>query len=143
MKVSEHFDLREFVCPELYQQFEDSAIWFVDNRIINIAEYLRKVFGPLTINNWHIEREYIDSGVRMFDCITGGKESQHKFGRAVDLKSSKYTSAEIFEYIKKNFTILSALGLTTVENIESTPTWNHVDCRNTNQKELLIVNPKK
>ena len=32
-------------------------------------------------------------------------------------------------------------GLTTVENVEFTKTWNHLDCRPTNMTKLLIVNP--
>lgn len=143
MKISENFCLQEFVPPEIYTKFGNSSIWFIDNRLINVVQYIRTATKkPLTINNWHKGGTYKESGYRVPDSTTGAKYSQHKFGRAADLKS-ELTPQEIYLFIKDSWKVLSSLGLTTVENVEATKTWLHIDLRHSDKRELLIVNPIK
>ena len=139
--ISKNFVIQEFVPPEIFTKFGDNSIWFVDNRLVNVCQYIRTGTGkPLTINNWHTGGTYRESGYRVPDSTTGAKYSQHKFGRGADLKS-ELTPGELYDFVKNNYRVLSSLGLTTCENIEHTPHWLHIDCRQTNQKDLLIVNP--
>ena len=54
MKVSKDFVIEEFVPEEIYQQFGDKSIWFIDPKIIRIAQFFRDRYGlPITINDWH------------------------------------------------------------------------------------------
>lgn len=142
MRVSEHFLLQEFCYPELYETFGENALWFIDQRIINIAEFLRTELNkPITINNYHFGGNYKESGLRAFNSYTGTKYSFHRFGKAIDIKVKDVSVKRVFEFIQGAWKQLSKLGLTTVEDIEYTISWIHLDCRNTGSKELLIVKP--
>lgn len=142
MKVSQNFVLQEFVNPDIYRAWGNRSIWFIDPRIIEVAQFIRTGLNvALTINNWHTGGQFQERGFRNPDTTTGGKLSQHKFGRAIDISATGKTPADILDFINENWDELKKLGLTTVENITATPTWLHCDCRWTGQDELLIVNP--
>lgn len=142
MLVSKNFDLREFIYPELYYQFGNNSIWFISPCIVNIAQWLRDTTGKrVTINNWHWGGQYKESGLRAFNTATGGLLSLHKFGEAIDPKVEDMTPPEVHQLIKANFTELSKLGLTTLEDVAYTPTWTHIDCRWWNDNLLHIVKP--
>jgi len=136
--LTKNFIIQEFVTPEIYKRFGENSIWFVDKRIITIADYLRESLKtPITINNWHIGGQRNESGLRAGNTTTGASWSQHKYGRAVDLHFKGLKPEEVRNYIRKNFAVLSVMGLTTIE--KDTPTWVHIDCRNTGIKTLLEV----
>ena len=78
----------------------------------------------------------------MPDTAVGGKLSQHKFGRAADIKIPGLTSRQIYDEILNHEKIFMAAGLTTLENIDATPTWVHIDIRyQGNSEKIIIVNP--
>ncbi len=136
--LTKNFIIQEFVTPEIYKIFGENSIWFIDKRIINVAQYLRETLNvPATINNWHSGGQYKESCLRNFQTSTGAKYSQHKYGRAADIKFYGLTPEEVRDYIRKNFPVLSTMGLTTIE--KDTPTWVHVDCRNTGTNTLFEV----
>lgn len=140
--LSEHFLIQEFIPIEIFLQYGNNSQWFIDPRIVNICEWIRVKTGhAVTINNWHTGGQYNYSGFRPPLCKIGATLSQHRFGRAVDIKIAGLTVEEVFALIKRNFIELNKLGLTTVENIAATLTWNHLDTRYTGMNELLIVNP--
>ena len=142
MKVSANFNLKEFIDPETYKRFGDSSIWFIDNRIITLAQFIRERLNkPCTINNWSNGGQYQYSGFRPPECTIGAKLSQHRFGRGIDLKCKGMTADEVREDIIKNFDIYNKIGLTTIEDGKFAPTWCHIDIRETNQEELKIVKP--
>lgn len=142
MQVAPNFILQEFIAPEVYQTFGDNSIWLIDRRIIDIAQYIRTTLNrPVTINNWHVGGNYKDSGLRSLESLIGAKYGQHKFGRAVDPKVKGMTPINILDFIYNKWVELHKLGLTTVENIAHTPTWNHLDVRMWMDNELHIVQP--
>lgn len=142
MQLTKDFILQEFVPSEIYTQFGDKSIWFIDPKIPVIVQALRDIFGvPVVINNWHTGGHYNNSGYRTPKCTEGALLSQHRFGRAADLKPSGMTIRAAMDKVKENYPMLKELGLTTVENIASTPTWLHIDTRWTGLDDLLIVNP--
>lgn len=142
LQVSKNFELREFICPEIYEMWGELSLWFMDSRIIDIAQFLRtRLNKPCTINNWFTGGQYKESGLRSHDTLTGGKYSQHKRGAAIDIKIKDYTPAQVHQFIKDNWSAFSLLGLTTLENHEYTPSWNHLDTRNWGDHKLHIVNP--
>ena len=142
MKVSENFSLEEFMSTRTYSKWGTSSIWFLDQRVIHIAQLLRDRLGAsITINGIFNGHTYNMSGFRPPYTKIGAKLSQHRFGRAVDVKVSGVTPVEVDSEIKENFEIYKKVGLTTIENVNATPTWNHLDCRWTDQDTLKIVNP--
>lgn len=142
MKVSDNFELQEFVPKDVYEMFGDRALSFLDKRIIDVVQLLRDLSGrPIIINNWHNGGKFSESGYRTPNTKTGARYSQHKFGRAADVKVTDMSPKDVVELIKKNEALFMAAGLTTIENVEHTPTWTHLDCRWTNSKKILFVNP--
>ena len=142
MQVSQHFTIQEFVGLLVYAKFGDKSAQFVDPKIIQVVETLRQLIGkPVKVNDWNTGGHYQESGFRNPTTTTGAALSQHKFGRAADVKVEGMTSKEVYDFIIANKLKLMASGLTTLENINATPTWVHMDVRVTNSKDLLIVNP--
>lgn len=89
---------------------------------------------PIFINTWHQQGQYKESGYRTPNATTGAKYSQHRFGRAGDLKISGIDYEEFRDVIRKHW---ADFGVTTIE--ENTPSWLHVDIRNTGLDKLLEV----
>lgn len=152
MKISAHFHLEEFVPPELFHLFGAAAMQFIDPRIINIAEFERDYFGkPVVINNWNIpgiSNPHKERGFRDTMTQTGALRSQHKFGRAIDRNIDGMTPQEHYAAILAIPKLWIDKGLTTLEDIEKTPSWVHSDCRNTqgfstgfHSSGILIVQP--
>ena len=147
MKVSEDFDLREFIDPATYKLFGDQSIWMLDKRLITIAQFIRHRFDyPTTINNWHRGMAYKLSGFRPSTTSIGAKFSQHKFGRGEDVKmlgKPNNGADELREDIMNNFELYHELGLNTIEDAEFAPNWCHIDTRWTGLDYLFIVKPKE
>lgn len=136
--VSKNFIIQEFVPPSIYERFGESSIWFIDQRIILLAQFFRDMYGPITINNWHTGGIYDSRGFRPPNDPDGGFLSQHKFGRAVDLGFRNAPAEVVRNYIRKDFIRLNKeFGLTTIE--EGTPTWVHLDLRHTGLDHLMEV----
>jgi len=170
-KISEHFDVREFVPKEVYDIYKENSKQFVSRDIIRIAEYCWFFFNEqfkaddvekvsIMINNWHYGGTFNNRGLRTFDYIKSqldkgvktAKLSQHIGGstNAIDLNvvvyykngTSKVIDSDIiYDLIIKNEMLFMGSGLTTVENKAMTKGWTHLDCRFTGLKTLNIVNP--
>jgi hypothetical protein len=137
--ISKHYEIREFVPPEIYQLFGERSIWFIDQRIVLLADWMCDYFGShVVINNWHTGGQYHESGFRDPMTGTGAARSAHKRGIAADFKIKDIDPEFARDEIRKNFDALhSRFGITTIE--QDTPSWLHVDLRWTNQDTLLEV----
>lgn len=141
MKVSKNFWLSEFIDPLFFEFPGIDPLWFIDKRIFLMAQFLRDRFGkPVTINNWASGGDYTLSGLRPFNTEIGAPLSSHKYGRAIDPKVHGVEAPEIQQDIIKNYHLYKHTGLTTIE--VGTPTWTHMDCRQTNTDKLfqIIIN---
>ncbi len=143
MKVSENFDLREFVHPSHWSKGAAFAMKVVDARLFAVAQTVRdRLDAPIYINNWHVGGTFSLSGARPFDTSLGAKYSQHKFGRAIDLKGTQHTAKDIYNEISLNWSLIyQPLGVTRLEDINHTPTWVHVDLAYTDSGNLVIFKP--
>ena len=140
MKVSNNFIAQEFVPKTIFDRFGANSIWFIDDRIIKVAQFFRDRYDlPITINDWHKEGKRTLSGFRPPDCEIGADLSQHKFGRGVDLKwlNQDFLSIDdIREDIRKNQKKFFKAGVRAIE--EGTDTWLHVDIRETGLKDEIL-----
>ena len=140
--LTTNFRLEEFIDPDTFGRFGELSIWFIDPRLVTLAQFMRERLGkPCTINNWHGGGQYNYSGFRPPDCPIGATLSQHRFGRAMDLKVSGMTADEVRDDIIGNFDIYRKVGLTTIEDGDYAPTWCHIDIRETGLDTLKIVKP--
>lgn len=125
------FTLRELVDPSIYSARGNACWQLLDPDILRAADWLRGIFGPITVNNSYLGGRYSESGLRRWDTTVGATYSQHKFGRALDLKfKAPVTPQQVYAHIMANQNEARANGITTVEDINRTPTWLHIDCRN-------------
>ena len=137
---SKHFIIQELVPVEIFNYLgPEKSLWLIDPRLYKLIAFLRDFFDvATTINDRYLGGQYNESGFRMSNSKTGAALSQHKFGRAADLKFAGHTDyEEIRKIIIDNWPKFKEAGLTTIE--AGTETWLHVDIRDTNTDELLIV----
>lgn len=140
--ISKHFKIQELVPESIYKRFGENSWWFIDSHLVELLDFMREYWGkPITINNWHEGKERQESGFRLPKTETGGDLSQHKFGRAADIHVEGMTPEEVYNDIIANQNIFMEHGLTTMEDITMTKTWNHVDIRDTGKDYILIVKP--
>ncbi len=150
---SKYFDVREFVHPRTWEELKQSAArceWMIDPKTVRCCDLIRSLSGlPVIVNNWHYwqpksgKPKYVSSGLRAKWDTTGAAYSQHRLGRAADVKIAGWTPAQIYRLILDNKAAFITAGLTTIEDLESTPTWLHLDCRPRleGSPEILIIQP--
>lgn len=77
-----HFSIKELVNPKLLAQIGEETAWkMFDDRLLRMADAIRKKYGPCTVNASGL----VDCGLRDPHSTTGAKYSMHKIGRALDL----------------------------------------------------------
>jgi hypothetical protein len=127
---SKYFDVREFVDARTWGIRGVNAAELIDPKTVRICDLIREKTGvPVTVNNWHMGGNYDSSGYRAIWDKTGGQLSQHRCGRAADIKVKGLIPLRVFQIIQANKADFEAVGLTTLEDLTYTPTWLHVDCR--------------
>lgn len=141
MKLSNNFDLVEFVPKDLYDVGEDYAIRFVDMRCVALAQYLKDLYKTkVTINDWAWGGTYNDSGFRTQRSKYWTPLSPHSRGLSIDVKIEKYDAETIRKNIRNNYADYKKLGLTIIE--KDTPTWVHLSVETTGKDFLVEVSPK-
>jgi len=147
IQLSDNLYLDEYIPEELYNKYIHKPhylIGLLDVRLIDVDQFMRDRFGPVTINNWYTGGNRNWSGIRLPNKPYYSQFSQHGYGRASDKKFNLITAEEVRQDIKENFTELySHLGLSCIEDGVS---WLHSDVRYHNfsgykGKGLLVVNP--
>lgn len=147
---SKWFDVREFVDETTWKIMGEAAAWLIDPTIVRVCDLLREKSGaPVTVNNWHFASKgqsiYKASGYRAVWENIGGKLSQHRCGRAADVKVRGLTPFMVSTLINMRESDFKEAGLTTMESLKYTPSWTHLDCRPVihgryPEKGFLIVN---
>jgi len=148
------FTPQEFVHPAIIQSVGlTRCLYYISDFQINYAALLREVLDtPVILNTWSYKKAgpgyYVGRGTRpsFYRPEGGGTLSQHYFANALDASTKLYSPREIFEAIMANEARFKAIGLTTIEDIDSTPGWIHGDCRRFiegihPEKGFLIVRP--
>lgn len=141
---SPYFDVREFVHPKVFAIFGKQSQMFVDPKAVRIADVVRETFGACTINDYMFGGKRVASGFRAIWEKTGGEYSQHRAGRAIDIRTRLVTEKEMFAKIMQNWKPFYEAGLTRIENVEVTIGWLHLDCAPViiEPGKFLIVDPK-
>ena len=143
VQLTDNFYLDEFIDPSTYAARGARSIELIDMRIVYACQFIRENLGALIVNNWATAGQYKESGLRSPFTKTGAKYSQHKYGRAADIKISGKTPSEVHAFIKANEKyFIERQWITTLEELQDTPTWTHIDCRFTGINHLNIVSGK-
>jgi len=138
--ISKHFTIAELVSKQVLDLWGERATWFIDPRIIEYLEFMRSRFGVVYVNNWFWGGKSDSRGFRNYDDPDGGKNSQHRYGRAVDITFKNFTPDIVRDDIKVNWEELyKPLGISTIEEDVN---WIHADLRYIRgQQTLNIVYP--
>ena len=123
---SKYFKAQEFVSPKIYDIFGELSWNFISPVMVEAANFIRDKAGVMVLING-VNYQY--SGYREYDCPIGAKYSEHKFGRAIDIKLKYMTGRDIFNFVMKFEDELIAIGVTRIEDPEYTKTWLHLDCK--------------
>jgi len=164
MKISENFDIREFVPKSIFNAFGVNSTWFIDKKVVDIAEFYKSFFTnyfqqkfpgkvksvSIISNNWHLGGTKQYSGYRPPEYTEGAKLSQHRLGSAFDCeikinyldgKGEEVDYKEIHKVIRENEELFLSKGITTIENLADASGWLHTDTRwIPNQTKILFVN---
>ncbi len=164
MKLSDNFDIREFVPRATFERWGANATWFISPLAVLVAEFYKEFWTQhfkeqdagvdrvaIVINNWHTGGPYQYRGYRPPECTEGAKESQHRFHNAFDCeiviikkdgsrKEADYK--EIHRVIQENEALFLSQGITCVEDVSIATGWLHTDFRWTQDpNQILIVKP--
>lgn len=136
MWLTKNFHLKEFFPSGFYKLHGESCIRYLDPKIPVIAQFIRDYFmKPVVINGSFGGQEYNYSGFRPPGCEIGAPMSQHRFGRAIDIKISRMESQEVQSTILEKWeSHFSKCGITAIE--QGTKGWTHLDCRWANHIDL-------
>jgi len=140
--IPEYLGLHEVLPQDTYLYYEgrrEKAWRLFDPRILWTADRLRELYGPVYVNNWFWGGPNQWGGWRPGNCPKGAKFSQHKFGRALDLKFKNTTAEEVRADIRANNDRPAPGAFRHITCIEKGVSWLHIDCRN--YDGLLIVTP--
>lgn len=165
-KISQNFDIREWVPKRIYDKFGASSTWFINPKAVKVAEFYKSFFTTyfkkklgndkvkevlIVVNNWHTggPRQY--SHVRLKESSDFKEFSQHTLMNGFDCEiiivfmdgtKKEVDYKEIHEVIQANEAEFMANGVTCVEDVSIASGWLHTDFRwIPNQTKILIVKP--
>lgn len=144
--IKKYFKVQELVSKAVYDKWGEKAWNFLDEKLLETLLVLRKdiLKVPLVCNDWCYGGKSSQRGLRENICSIVKEKtdkgvlylSQHNFGKAVDLVSSKMSADDMRKTIKANEKKLPYN--VRVEDGVSAPTWLHVDLMcDINQKEKV------
>jgi len=141
-----YFKLNELVSPAVYSHFGTFAWKFLNQGMLRDLDLLRDLWdNPLIINNYAWGGSYKESGLRCnTDSIVKAKKkpylSAHCLGLGFDIKPEDIKQvSELYKFIRLNFHKFSTISR--MENINSTPSWVHIDGLGDRENQIIIFNP--
>ncbi len=145
--INKYFKIQELVSKDTYDKYGEKKCWeFFNPNIIKFINLLREDLGkPITINDWLWGGSFTQRGLRT-NLSPMVKEktnkgimyvSAHVQGCALDFNVKDMSVKEVYNYIIKNYDRYKNY-ITRIENINSAPTWIHVDCIWTGKNKLVI-----
>jgi hypothetical protein len=140
MKLSEHFQLSEFVKSHtaIRLHIDNSP---TETAIKNLANICEKILEPLRAH--YGQPIHINSGYRCYSlnkAVGGSATSQHTKGEAVDLEIPGVSNQELYDYLKDNY-VFDQLILEFHKPEVPNSGWIHVSLRadgNNRQQSLGI-----
>lgn len=139
-EVSKYFKLKELVCPHCYAKFGESSWQFISTELLSALYILRTIVinKPMLVNHGNLTQR----GLRcnMCDLVKNKKNiylSAHCLGKAIDFNVNDLTIQECHQLIKDNLDKFEYP--IRLEDIQSAPTWVHIDCYQPTGSEKALV----
>lgn len=160
----EKFILEELVYPDIFKEYETKGklhrLWgLLDTDMLKTCDRIRFFIDTgVKINDWKWGGVFKESGLRPSGTSTGASLSQHKYGRAGDLKfnGNGWTPEKLREYMKKigcfeagfrdrtdeeakPFLLITRIEWVTYPNLpDKKMSWFHFDTSNTGNEDGSI-----
>jgi hypothetical protein len=131
-----HFKIYELVSQLYYEGYPEYKLWWLfDDRALITLDLLRTQYGKMTVNDWKFGGQYQFRGFRPSGSSVGSEFSQHKFGRAFDVKFGDVPVGVVRQdCIDRRFDCFKH-----IKAIELNVSWFHFDCRNYEGELLTFV----
>lgn len=143
--VPKYFKLHEMLPYNFYMLHQrlGAYLWTIcfDWRILWTGDRLRERWGTTICNDYSWGGNHRERGLRTPDTTTGTVLSQHKFGRALDLKFKNISAHEAREQILGDPWGNDFKYITCVE-VGLAVTWLHLDVRNWDKNNRGILQVK-
>lgn len=133
-KISKYFDVRELVCPHVYNTFGQYSWTFLDDRLLETLLVIREALGrPITVNNWHTGGALSQRGLRCNVCRLVKEKTDmekvyltaHTQGTGIDFDVQGMSAQSVREWLLHNQDLLPR-----PIRLEAGVTWVHLDLRN-------------
>lgn len=144
MKQIQNFDLRELVCPHVYQHFGHQAWRFLDDKLLETINAIREkiLCAPMTVNNWHLGGTFSQRGLRCNLCDLVREKSRrqrlylsaHCLGKAIDCNVDGMTAEEARRLI-----IVKQELLPYPIRLEDGVSWLHIDVYDNDKGEKVYL----
>lgn len=141
MKISENFELQEYVHPVIFKRFGKDSKLYINPQLFILVQEIRTKWGQsITINNWNSGGRYINSGLRDYKNPLGTlNRSRHYYGLCADLKTKDIRGLQ--QHIADNSEYYYNFGLRVIEDFDYTSSWCHVSVENTGLGEIRYIKP--
>lgn len=141
MSLRPYFNIRELVCPHVWNKFKENAWQFLSTELLSTLLTLRTVVigEPMIVNNWNIKGSYSQRGLRCNICsLVKDKDncymSAHSLGKAVDFSVKGKTAEEVRSIIKQNIDKFEY-----PIRLEEGTSWVHIDCYTLDDSIKLVT----
>ena len=131
--IKDYFDIRELVCPHVYNKFGEYAWNFFDPRLLDTLLVIREKIGkPIYVNNWDMGGNFSQRGFRCNICPLVKEKTAleklyitaHNQGMGVDFDVKGMSAEEVRKWIVDN-----KIFLPHPIRLESDVNWVHLDVR--------------
>lgn len=141
--ITDYFDIKELVCPHVFEKHGEQAWGFFDPRLLADLLYVRhNIARPVWVNSWAVGGQYSQRGFRCNLCAIVNNNtkrdklyiSAHSQGMAVDFDVKGMTAEAVRKWIKDN-----AACLPYPCRLEDGVGWVHLDVRNDGSRGKVIT----
>lgn len=146
-----HFEIEELVPEAFLLAHGEEKCWMVfDLGLLQAADALREMFGPIYCNTW-ADRDWMPGGPPMHfrgyrppSCTVGAALSQHCFGRALDLTLADVSAEEARQRLRamsESGRLRHLDGIRHIRRVEKGVGWLHIDAGNHVSAGIHFFNP--
>ena len=138
------FNIKEFVSRKVFESQGNFALGLIRPTLIRAIHFLRNYFDTsIYVNTWAYQNAPSNFQRRCYREIhisLGARYSRHKYGMAVDFNIRGKTSGSVYDEILQHQAEFLSAGFTTIEDKSYARTWTHLDIRETDLvNEMLVV----
>ena len=132
-RIKIHFNIKELVCPHVYDKFRDYAWQFFDPRLLDTLLVIRENIGKhIYVNNWDMGGNFSQRGLRCNICPLIKEKTAleklymtaHNQGMGVDFDVKGMVAEDVRKWIKDNQILLPH-----PVRLEEDVNWVHLDVR--------------